>query len=411
MTLRRKIARAVPQIHRRDQALARQRERLSEQKARMEELDGQAAAYRRTVSSQSDHIRSLTQQHEARGQEVRELTAERDALLRRGQRLVDVNDYLSTPSFRRQLITLRRTTGELRDLDPQYRHPLRQIPFKLRNYRVAASHGVAIPEVYGTWKEVADIDLGGLPDAFVLKSDGGAASRGVLPLRASGVDRWTTVDGAETFTADQVRERFADLLSRKKVMRPFFAEELLVQPDAGPIPDDIKVYACYGEVQQVLVRRVTEHGLGGQHVRRYLGPEGEDLGEVVKGVPVDASVPVPRRLPEIVAVAEHLSRAMGVPFVRVDVYDTEQGIVLGEITRAPGGDQRIRPDHDARMGRAWERALYRLDMDLLAGRPAGVLHGEHPSPSLYHDGHVSRSERPGSWSPRTVPCGRWCGPT
>ena len=408
MSLRRRIAAAVPQIARRDDALARQRERLAAQGAELEELRAHLATRSTTVSSQSRHIRSLVAQLEERGQQLRDRSKECDDLRRQTERLVDIDDYLAAPSFRRQLITLRRTAAQLRDLDPQYQHPLRQIPFKLRNYRLAASHGVATPAVFAAWKDPAQIDLDILPQEFVLKSDGGAGSRGVLPLRSDREGGWVTVDGVARFTAEEVRQRFSDLLRDRKVTRPFFAEELLVQPGSGPLPDDIKVYACYGEVQHVLLRRVAEHGPGGRHVRRYLGPDGSGLGQVVAGVPVDESVPVPARLAEIVGVASHLSRAVGLPFVRVDVYDTDRGIVLGEITRTPGGEQRIRSDHDARMGQAWERASYRLDMDLLAGRPPGVLHGEHDAPSRYHDGHVSHAPRTTSWTPRIVPCGRWC---
>ncbi|WP_151523735.1 ATP-grasp fold amidoligase family protein [Serinicoccus kebangsaanensis] len=410
MTLRRRLAGAIPQLAWRDAALARQQEELLVRRQEVKDAGARSAAHEETISAQAAQIEELTAQEGARSAQLEETRAELDAVQRHAASLVDVDDYLAEPSFRRQLLTLRRTTSELRELDPHYRHPLRQIPFKLRNYRLAASHGIAVPTVYGTWKEPEQIDLDGLPEAFVVKSDGGAASRGVLPLLAQGQGRWRTADGARDYTADEVREQMRDLLTRRKVMRPFFAEEFLVQDEAVPIPDDIKVYACYGEAQQVLVRRVSEHGAGGAHVRRYLRPDGSDLGQVVAGVPVDETIPVPARLPEIIEVAEHLSRAMGVPFVRVDVYDTPGGIVLGEITRAPGGEQRIRADQDQVMGRAWERAVYRLDMDLLAGRPAGVLHGSHEAPSLYHESHVSRSARPGSWAPTVVGCDRWCRP-
>ncbi len=123
----------------------------------------------------------------------------------------------------------------------------------------------------------------------------------------------------------------------------------------------------------------------------------------------DTSIPVPARLPEMVRIAAHLSRAVGLPFCRVDLFDTDDGVVLGEVTRTPGGNERYLPEHDAAMGLAWERAAFRLDLDLLAGRPPGVLHGPVPVDNPYPPSHVSRSADPGPWEPVVRPCEEWCG--
>lgn len=314
------------------------------------------------------------------------------------------------PSFRHQLMTLRRSTSHLRDIDPKALHPLRQLHQKLRNYALASSHGCAVPQVWASWSTPEQIEVGGLPDAFVLKADGGASGRGVLPLRRVDEDRFITIDGARHLSTDEIIQYFRDRLDRKKIMAPFFAEEVLVQPGGGPIPDDIKVYAFYGEIQQILLRRVSRHHDPQAQARRYIRADGSDLGAVVTDVPIDLSIPLPKDLGAVHAVAAHLSRAVGVPFVRVDLYGTEAGLVLGELTRAPGGNQRIRPDHDRDMGLAWERAQYRLDMDLIAGRPAGRLHGPSPTANAYPGAHVSRTERAGDrgWLPPVVPCSEWC---
>lgn len=402
MSLRRRLAQAVPPIARRDAKIADLRAQLREVTDRDRHVQDELERRVRTVSNQSRHIRT----QEEREKELR--TQLEQVRREAGLHPAVIDEYLARPSFRRNLITLRRTGGHLRALDPDAHHPLRQLPKKLRTYRLAASHGIATPTVYGSWTRPEEIDFDSLPDAVVIKSDGGAASRGVLPLRRIADGRFRTVDGRHTFTPQEVVEHFASLEQEGKVVRPYFAEELLTQPGRDELPDDVKVYAFYGEVQQVLLRRVTEHGVRGVSSRRYLAADGSDLGAVVDGFEVDETIPVPASLPRIVEVASHLSLAAGLPFVRVDVYDTEAGIVLGEITRTPGGLQRIRADHDETMGRAWEQAAYRLDLDLLAGRPAGVLHGGFPAESLYPERHVSRSARPGAWAPTVVECGTWC---
>lgn len=72
------------------------------------------------------------------------------------------------------------------------------------------------------------------------------------------------------------------------------------------------------------------------------------------GAPIDA----PPNITEMIEAAE----AIGAPFefARIDFYNTEAGLVLGEITLAPGGArQRIRsPELDEMMGAAWATPLF-----------------------------------------------------
>lgn len=311
------------------------------------------------------------------------------------------------PSFRRNLIELRRTMEDLRALDPEAFHPARQIPRKLRNYRLAASHGVAVPQVLGVWAREADIDLSGLPDTFVLKSDVGAGGNAVFPLRRVAADRFAVIGGEEVLSTTQLRERFA---ARPSAGGPFFAEGFLQQRvPTVEIPDDVKIYACYGEVSMVLLRQMPVHA-NLDHARyRYTDARGADLGkDIAPGSRIDSAIPLPEPLEDFIRVAEHLSRAVAVPFIRVDIYDTVDGPVLGELTRAPGGRQRYRRDQDIAMGQAWDRARWRLELDVLDGRPLRNLHGLHPAPNLYPDSHVSHQEDPRGWAVATVDCGQWC---
>src|SRR5699024_2027400 len=116
------------------------------------------------------------------------------------------------------------------------------------------------------WGTAAQIELSGLPDEFVLKSDGGAGGRGVLPLRRVGPDRYRltggstdgtgSTDGPPDLTGADVVEHYR---TERRVEGPFFAEAMLARPGVDGLPDDIKIYACYGEVGQVLLRRMDVH--------------------------------------------------------------------------------------------------------------------------------------------------------
>lgn len=380
-TLRSKIAGRLPGIAWRDARLAERAEQVAQLRADLERAREQAARP------------DLTE-------ELRRTRAQLD----KATKALELADT-GHPSFVRDLTTLRRTLTDLRGVDPDQRHPQRHIPFKLRNYRLAASHGIATPTVYRSWASLEAIDLTDLPDTFVLKSDGGAGGHGVLPLRRTGEDAYELLDGTRTFTAQEVRDRFASVGT---LSPPFFAEETLVQPGGGPIPDDVKIYASYGTVMHTLLRRMPEHANLGTARYRYLDADAQDLGKVAPRQKIDPQIPHPEGLAQMMEHSAHLSRAVGIPFVRVDFYATDRGPVLGEITRVPGGAQHYIPSHDAALGQVWETGRWRLELDLVDGRPFGVLHGTHPAPNPYPEGHVSTLDDPGPWAVRVVPCEQWC---
>jgi len=310
-------------------------------------------------------------------------------------------------SFYRRLGDLRRGTTELRKLESHLRHPLARIPRKLRNYRLAASHGVSVPRVLAVWAEAEQIALDDMPETFVLKSDQGAGGRGVLPLRRTGRDEFAEVAGTHTLSHEEVVEK----LRHPSLAPPYFAEELLVEPGGGELPEDVKLYMFYGEVGQVMLRRMRTHADLGQARFRYMDQHGRDLGDVASGRPFDNTIATPERLGDYLDLARHLSRAIALPFVRVDLYETSSGPVFGELTRGPGGRQRYRPDHDRMLGELWDRAQYRLDLDVTDGRPLRNLHGEHPAASLYPDvPGAPWAEPAGSEQFVPVPCRAWCQP-
>ncbi|WP_141495019.1 ATP-grasp fold amidoligase family protein [Kytococcus schroeteri] len=289
-------------------------------------------------------------------------------------------------SFATHLLEARRYRKRLSDQGLK-NHPRRQIPKKLENFALAASHGVRPPHVHAVWRTPEAIDLAGLPDEFVLKSNGGAGSRGVYPVRR--------VPGlADTYeVADETRRRLTgaeiihNLTTDKKLSRPWFAEELLVSDVGGAgLPMDYKFFSFYGEVGFAFTRHAPMHrgaeGWMDAQEFRYVDGEGQDI-EMRTGAS-RRDVPLSPLLPEMLEAAKVLSRAVPLPFVRVDLYGTPQGVVMGEITLMPGSHVTdLLPLQDARLGRMWEEAEMRLQIDLAHnGRPYAILAGDHPVPEV-----------------------------
>lgn len=318
-----------------------------------------------------------------------------------------LGEELIRPSFRRQLLSARQTTPALRRLDPTGQHPFRQIPFKLRNYRLGASHDVPVPNVLKVWSRPSDMRFDHLPDTFVVKSDRGASSAGVLPLSRAGQDSFRVVGGARHFTTAQIREHFT---ARASLGGPYFVEELLRQEGlhGDALLDDVKVYAFYGHVGHILLRRPAEHGRIATMGYRYVDENGSDLGrDIAPTQRINPEIPLPANFERIIAVARHLSSAVPLPFIRVDVYDTVDGPVLGELTRTPGGRQVYRHDHDTVLGSLWDEARIRVEVDIQSGRPPFTLHGSRDVPTLYPEDHASRTGAR-SWTVHAAPCEQWC---
>lgn len=375
--LRRWVKAQVPAIARRDAKLEQQRKRLAQLERELER-----------VTASRD--------------KARQQAGQRASALKAAQ----AKDRRT--SFHREILDLRRRPELAHAVDSERWLPFLQIPFKLRNYRLAASHGVAVPTVYGAWSTLDDVDLEELPENFVFKSDGGAGADGVFPLKRHAPNRYEWLANGTLLSGTEI---IALMRSRGgKARPPYFAEELLHGDSPGLLPDDVKIYSFYGEIGQILLRRVVPHDGRSRVSWRYIDSAGQTLDVHPADRPIDAGIPTPAGLPTMVDIARHLSRAVGLPFCRVDLYGVDQGVLLGEITRAPGGLQQYAPEHDEYLGQLYADARERLELDLMRGRPPGVLHGDVAATNPYPASHPSHSEDPGSWGPRSAPCDQWCLP-
>lgn len=288
----------------------------------------------------------------------------------------------SRPSFHRLLVLLGQMNNLMPKSDVDRTHSAWHLSNKLRMYDFARSHGVSTPRVLNRWSRIEDIDLESLPTEFVLKSTGGSTGHGVIPLRRS-AGAYEVVGEGATLSAAAILDRVRDARDRKRTYGTYFAEELLASsasPDS--IPDDVKIYCFYGRPGQVLLRRVQSVNDQESVLSKYLDPEGNDLGDVTSSRRLAADITTPDEITKMVEIAAHLSREIGLPFCRVDLYGIDGDVKLGEITRAPGGEQQYTSAHDEMLGSAWLDAQLRLDIDLINGRRPGILFGPHVAAPL-----------------------------
>lgn len=369
------VVRQLPPLARRDERIAELREANRELRDTRRQMGRRLMMARRESQRLREALATAHREREDAEARFREETETAVAAAVATARL--------QPSFGAQLQADRRafnvTRQELR-ADPRLRlSPRMELLSKLRSYRFAESHGVLVPEVLSVWSDLADIDWDELPERFVLKSVRGYSSQGVFPLhRAPGGFR--VVGRPEVLTPDDVTATLRRREARGLIVGPYFAEALLSErTDPHALPTDHKLYTFYGRVGHVLLRRVIQHGKNQTAHWQYLDRDGRDLGDVVLGRSVSTELPAPANLGEFVEIAERLSLAVPTPLLRVDLYDTPQGVCFGEFTIQPGGQQEYREDHDQALGKLWEEAEGRLRRDLSNGRPFALTYGPHPA--------------------------------
>jgi hypothetical protein len=280
------------------------------------------------------------------------------------------------PSFLYKLHESTRVSDDLRQ------HGMRmqvwQHNSKLAGYRLAERAGVALPKLF---RESVDIDAitpadrAFFGDRFVVKPHTGAFSRGVHLLVRRDADRFLDlVDGMERSWAELVTS-FEDLISAGRVARRVVVEELLCptssMQDVTSVPDDWKIYCCYDRPVVVMQRRLFESADASKWRFRYWTPEWDDLGAAMDPRRHGPHLEPPIDGRALIDAACAIGEALKAPFCRIDLYETDRGVVFGELTPQPGGPQRWRDDIDELLGREWEQAEARL---ILEGVPPLVPH-------------------------------------
>ena len=199
----------------------------------------------------------------------------------------------------------------------------------------------------GVYDNVNDIDFDALPKGFVLKSTAGWANRQVIVVPDKG-----------KINLDRLKSKLAEWLypwntyyyanlcvTDEKITPRIIAEELL--GDGSSPVTDYKLLCFDGEPKIILI--VT--GRGTKKLQKtFLWLEDWSVLPIARNnAGTDMTVEKPDKLDELVALAKKLSA--GFPIVRVDFYEDQGHIYVGELTFSPGLFLKINPtESDYSMG-------------------------------------------------------------
>ena len=173
-----------------------------------------------------------------------------------------------------------------------------------------------VTETYAVWERVEDVDIAGLPERFVLKTNHDCGGVAVCSDR-----RKFNLEDAKKKLARHLRTNYywGGREWPYKDVRPLvFAEEYIEPEDPGEGLVDYKFFCFGGKADCVMACVGRASGKPrfyfldrGWEVRRYNASS--------LSLPEGFSLPRPDGLEEMFCVAERLSE--GIPFVRVDLYD------------------------------------------------------------------------------------------
>ena len=233
-------------------------------------------------------------------------------------------------------------------------HPVDNIAYKLKAYSLAAEQGIQHAKIYGIFSRIEFVPWEKLPGQFVIKPQHGCSEKGVFPLVKLPDGKYQDILRNKTMSLKEIIAAYMEGLlpeSHVKHSRGLWIEELL----SNPIPFDWKVFAFNGKAE--MIRQYKRDGK--KKICKFWDREWNNIEKIHKKIysyEIDNSLPSPKNGPEIIRVAEKISKALNYPFARIDLYETQKGIFIGEVTAHPGRDIRYTDYWDKRLGECWERA-------------------------------------------------------
>lgn len=249
-----------------------------------------------------------------------------------------------------------------------------QLPDKIQTYEIIRNCGGTTPKVIGVYPNAKDIKLNKLPDRFVLKPSDLAAARGVYILnRIAGDNGYWCMMNRQRYWGSQIVSAYEKWKKLSKQRRNkdlyFIAEEVVVSPQKGAkIPLDYKFYTFNGRVEFILqidrnTSPITLHFYDGEfndlswEDALVLGDQKKSIGEAIP----------PNDKVAMLEMASAVSRKLRTPFVSVDMFESNDGPIIGELTAAPGGPYfgslfLFNAGFDAKLAKAWLEAAEELQV-------------------------------------------------
>lgn len=212
-----------------------------------------------------------------------------------------------------------------------------------------------LPELIAIAESVDDIDWGSLPEKFAIKASHGSGmikiiknfssyeAEDILRLKCS-INQWLKID-----YSDISRE-----WGYKNIPRKIILEDYIESPysDREGIPFDFKLFVFRGKCKMIQV----DSGRFSNHRRSLFDHSWKEIPSMYTYPRPSVLQTRPAELKEMLILAELLGKNLD--FSRIDLYVTNERIVVGEITMTPEGGSGVFSERavDLWLGRCWKEA-------------------------------------------------------
>jgi hypothetical protein len=231
-----------------------------------------------------------------------------------------------------------------------------------------------------------------LAQPCVIKPAAADGSKGVLALQPEEPGYRSILRGHRHLTWEEVVDHLAGQQAEYGFEDAWLIEELL-RPTDGElrVPHDYKFYAFRGTVGLILQRQVAPRGY------KWWTADWEPTRVGKYDAKIDDRLPPPVDPDVMSATVARVSAAIPLPFMRIDVFDADDGVTFGELTPHPGGYADFDADTDRFLGELYERAEAAWTVPV-ADPPAAPGHrsGATGQPSRSYGSTANTSRRLGS---------------
>lgn len=190
--------------------------------------------------------------------------------------------------------------------------------------------GFVVPTI-ASWENPDDIDFDALPNQFALKVNW-SSGYNIIVKDKSQLDRQETLEKLHHWMEPQQNSYYQTFNWGYKNMKPVVYAETYMEQVDGQLYD-YKFYCCNGKVKFLFI--ATDRHKNGRLTYTFFDRDFNQLPFTYGGRNNAENLKKPEFYEEMIRCAEILSAPF--PFVRVDFYETDGRILVGEMTFYSGG--------------------------------------------------------------------------
>lgn len=203
--------------------------------------------------------------------------------------------------------------------------------YSVREYVEKRGLSFILTEMYGVWDNANKIDFEKLPDKFALKCNH-SCGMNIICEDKSQLNQSQTIEQLNEWLSTKHSIYFETHYNK---IRPLIIGEEFITDGTGTLPMDYKIHCAHGKPIFIQVCYDRNENSAGKRI--IFDEDWKNLHFVINKDDHFSNLEVPRpyHLNEMLQYASILSS--GLSYARIDLYDTKERVIFGEITLTPMG--------------------------------------------------------------------------